>query len=250
MKQYVQQQRNSTKIICSLSVSQAFNDNLSLTGFENSHILWRTVNEMNRLSLDAQNFIQEINELWEPVYPYLAKHISEANGRKDGVVLEIGPFCGVIYSLMSQGIGSQFMIGSFPPEMTFFFSDQIRKKGLAEKMSIVETDQSLTGIHENSVDLVIFRGALFFPSIFRVDYRSVKKVLMPGGVAMIGGGFGKFTPGEVILPIAERSKDLNLKIGKIEVTAEQIKDDIKASGVTIDCEIIHEGGLWVILHKG
>lgn len=221
-----------------------------LTGSENSHILWRTVNEMNRLSLDAQNFIQEINELWEPVYPYLAKHISEAYGRKDGVVLEIGPFCGVIYSLISQGIGSQFMIGSFPNEMKLFFNDQIRKKGLVEKVSIVETDQSLTGIHENSADLVIFRGALFFPSIFRVDYCAVKKVLRPGGVAMIGGGFGKFTPGEVIRPIAERSKDLNLKIGKIEVTALQIKDDIKASGVAIESEIIHEGGLWVILHKG
>jgi len=233
-----------------LSVSQAFNDNLSLTGPENSHILWRTVNEMNRLDLDTQILIQEINELWELVYPHLAKHISGAYGRKDGVILEVGPFCGVIYSLMSQGVGSQFMIGSFPMEMKLFFNDQIRKKGLTEKLSIVETDQSLNGIHENSVDLVIFRGALFFPSIFRVDYCAVKKVLRPGGVAMIGGGFGKFTPGEVILPIAERSKDLNLKIGKIEVTAEQIKDDIKASGVTIDCEIIHEGGLWVILHKG
>lgn len=205
---------------------------------------------MNRLSLDAQNFIQEINELWEPVYPYLAKHISEAYGRKDGVVLELGPFCGVIYPLALQGVGNQFMIGSFPPEMTHFFNDQIRKKGLTEKINIIETDQSLTGIHENSVDLVIFRGALFFPSLFRVDYQAVSRAMKSGGIAMIGGGFGKFTPGEVIHPIAERSKDLNLKIGKIEVTAEQIKDDIKDSSVAIDYEIIHEGGLWVILHKG
>ncbi len=75
-----------------MSVSQAFNDNLSLTGPENSHILWRTVNEMNRLDLDTQILIQEINELWELVYPHLAKHISGAYGRKDGVILEVGPF--------------------------------------------------------------------------------------------------------------------------------------------------------------
>jgi len=206
--------------------------------------------EMHQISPKMLGIIQEIDELWEPVYPFLAEHIAEVYGRKDGSVLEIGPFCGVIYSLMVQGVGSQFMIGSFPPDMTLFFNNQIRTKGLSEKISVIKTDQSLTGIREHSVDLLVFRGALFFPSLFRVDYKAIGRVMKPGGVALIGGGFGKLTPPEVIRPIAERSKDLNLKIGKIEVTAEQIKDDIKASGVTIDCEIIHEGGLWVILHKG
>ena len=42
---------------------------------------------------------------------------------------------------------------------------------------------------------------------------------------MIGGGFGKLTPPEIIHPIADRSKELNLKIGKIEVTAEQVKEE-------------------------
>jgi hypothetical protein len=208
------------------------------------------VNEMRQISSATLNMIQEIDLLWEPVYPYLADHIREIYSKKDGVILEIGPFCGVIYTLMAQGVGSKFMIGAFPPEMTSFFNDGVYKKGLAEKISIIETDQSLTGIQENSIDLVIFRGALFFPSLFRVDYQAVKRVLKSGGIAMIGGGFGKFTPSEVIRPIAERSKELNLKIGKIEVTAEQVKDDIKAGGALVDYKIVHEGGLWVFLRKG
>lgn len=204
---------------------------------------------MNELSLDAQDLIHEIDVLWEPVYPHLARHISEAYGRKDGVILEMGPFCGAIYSFMSQGVGSQFMMGIFPPGMTPFFGNQSREKGLAEEIRIIETDESLTGIRDNSIDLVIFRGALFFPSLFRVDYRSIARVMRSGGMAMIGGGFGKFTPHEVILPIAERSKELNLKIGKIEVTAEQLKEDITAGGTSTEYRIVHEGGLWVILNK-
>jgi hypothetical protein len=205
---------------------------------------------MNQISTNMINLIQEIDQLWEPVYPFLANHIAESYGRNDGVILEIGPFCGVIYTLMAQNVGNNFMIGAFPPEITPFFNDNIRKKGLAGKINIIETDQSLTGIQENSIDLVIFRGALFFPSLFRVDYQAVSRVMKPGGVAMIGGGFGKFTPSEAIRPIAERSKELNLKIGKIEVTAEQIKEDIKASRALIDCKIVHEGGLWAFLKKG
>ena len=125
----------------------------------------------------------------------------------------------------------------------------LTRKVLTGEISVAETDQSLAGIKENSIDLVIFRGALFFPSLFQVDYRAVNRVMKTGGVAMIGGGFGKLTPPEIIHPIADRSKELNLKIGKIEVTAEQVKEDIEASGALVDYQIVHEGGLWVILNK-
>ena len=67
---------------------------------------------------------------------------------------------------------------------------------------------------------------------------------------MIGGGFGKLTPPEIIRPIAEQSKELNLKIGKVEVAADQIREDIKASGILTDFWIVLDGGLWVILNKG
>jgi hypothetical protein len=205
---------------------------------------------MKQISTNILALIQEIDQLWEPVYPYLAHHIQEIYGRKDGVILEIGPFCGVIYALLAQGVGSNFTICAFPLGMESFFNDYVRKKGIAGKVSIVETDQSLTGIQENSIDLVIFRGALFFPSLFRVDYQAVNRVMKPGGIAMIGGGFGKFTPPEIIRPIAERSKELNLKIGKIEVTAGQVKEDIETRGILVEYRIVHEGGLWVILNKG
>ena len=205
---------------------------------------------MKQISTNILGLIQEIDQFWEPVYPYLAHHIQEIYGRKDGVILEIGPFCGVIYALLAQGVGSRFTIGAFSPELALFFNDYIRKNDCTGRVSVIETDQSLTGIQENSIDLVIFRGALFFPSLFRVDYGAISRVIKNGGLAMIGGGFGKFTPPEIIRPIAERSKELNLKIGKIEVTAGQVKEDIETSGILVEYRIVHEGGLWVILNKG
>lgn len=184
------------------------------------------------------------------MYPYLANHIQEEYGRKDGVILEIGAFCGVIFSLMAQGVGSQFRIGAFPPETVSFFHDWVHEKGCENKIDILETDESLVGHEDNSADLIVFRGALFFPSIFQVDYKAISRVMKPGSVAMIGGGFGKFTPSDVILPIAERSKDLNLKIGKVEITEDQVRKEIDASGIKTACRVVREGGLWVILSKG
>ena len=124
-------------------------------------------NTIQPLQPEDVKLIQEIDKLWEPVYPFLANHIKETYGRKGGVILEVGPFCGVILALMAQGVGSKFIIGAFPTGIELFFQNYIKKKGLAGEISVAETDQSLAGIEDTSIDLVIFRGALFFPSLFQ-----------------------------------------------------------------------------------
>jgi hypothetical protein len=77
----------------------------------------------------------------------------------------------------------------------------------------------------------------------------IYRVLKPGGIAFIGGGFGKFTPEAVIKDIGKRSRDLNLQIGKIEVNEEKLWKDIQAENVKWKFEVVTEGGLWVVMKK-
>jgi len=194
-------------------------------------------------------FIREINRLWDPIYPYLARHIHEIYGREDGKVLEMGPFCGVLFSLFSHGIGSSFSIATFPQGMGDFFRHEVRGRKMEHDIEIIETDSSLTGVKENRMDLVIFRGAFFFPSLFRVNFCEIHRVLKPKGIALMGGGFGKFTPDTMIKEIGRRSRELNLRIGKIEVEEGQLRQEIEKSHVKGKAEIILEGGLWVLIRK-
>jgi len=195
------------------------------------------------------NLIQEIDRLWDPVYPYLARQIAELYGRQDGNILEIGPFCGVIFTLLKKNIGSSFSIATFPKGMGHFFREEVRQRRIEDKIEVMETDPSLTGIKENHSDLAIFRGAFFFPSLFEVNFLEIYRVLKPGGIAFIGGGFGKFTPEAVIKDIGKRSRDLNLQIGKIEVNEEKLWKDIQAENVKWKFEVVTEGGLWVVMKK-
>jgi len=193
--------------------------------------------------------IREINRLWEPVYPYLAQYIHEVYGREDGKILEVGPFCGVIFALLRKGIGSFFSIATFPQGMGDFFRQEVREKKIEHNIEIVETDSSLTAVEENRIDLVIFRGAFFFPSLFRINFSEIHRVLKPKGIALIGGGFGKFTPDAVIKDIGERSRELNRRIGKIEVKEDKLRQEIEKSHVKGKAEVILEGGLWVLIRK-
>jgi hypothetical protein len=192
--------------------------------------------------------IKEINQLWGPVYPYLARHIKEVYGRLDGKVLEIGPFSGVIFSLLKERVGSRFAIASFPSGMGAFFLDQARKEG-APVIDVIETDPSLSDIEEKTVDFAIFRGAFFFPSMFDADLGAVYRVLKAGGLAFVGGGFGKYTPNSVILSLGKRSRELNLDIGKVEINEQMLRQKIGESHLAAHARVIDEGGLWVLIKK-
>jgi hypothetical protein len=201
---------------------------------------------MDSVRLDL---IQEIDRLWDPVYPYLARHISELYGRRDGDIVEIGPFCGVIFSLSKEKIGHSFGIAAFPEGMGNFFRKEVERQNLVQSIEIIETDPSLVALEGDHCDLAIFRGALFFPNLFQVDFSAVYRILKRGGIALLGGGFGKFTPEAVIEKIKRRSRDLNLAIGKTEIDRDQLIQDLRARNLKGKFEFLTEGGLWVIMKK-
>ena len=195
------------------------------------------------------NLIQEIDLLWEPVYPHLARQITELYGRKDGNILEIGPFCGVIFSLEKMKIGRSFMIATFPTSMDSFFRNETERRKVSRRIQVIETDPSLKNLDKERFDLVIFRGAFFFPSLFQVDFSAIDRVMSKNGMAFIGGGFGKYTPEGMIQKIGKRSRNLNLQIGKVEVKEETLRQEIEKSGVKGTWEILSEGGLWVVIKR-
>jgi len=199
--------------------------------------------------LETDPLIEELNLLWEPTRPYLARQVEELYGRRDGHILEVGPFSGLVFELARRAIGQSFSIAAFPHTAIPLYRLEAQKHGLKDRVRIIESDSSLSNVGEGSVDLAIFRGALFFPSLFQVDFSAVDRRLNAKGVAVVGGGFGKYTPAEVIDQIGKRSEKLNAAMGRVRITVESVRDQLRVSALEASCEITTEGGLWVVLRK-
>jgi hypothetical protein len=199
--------------------------------------------------METNHLIEELNALWEPVRPYLVRQVEEVYRRRDGHILEMGPFSGLIFELVRMSIGRSFTIAAFPQATIPLFRSEAQKQGLASRVRIIESDGSLNNIDDGNVDLAIFRGALFFPRLFRVDFRAIYRTLSREGIAFVGGGFGKYTPSEVISRIGKRSEQLNSAMGRVRVTVESVRDQLRSSSLEERCEITTEGGLWVVLRK-
>jgi SAM-dependent methyltransferase len=199
--------------------------------------------------MKTEPLIEELNLLWEPIRPFLTRQVEELYGRRNGNILEIGPFSGLIFALAQKKVGRSFSIAAFPQATIAMYRQEARKHGLEDRVRIVESDSSLMGIADDSVDLAIFRGALFFPILFRVDFEAIHRVLRPGGIGFVGGGFGKHTPAEVISQIGKRSEELNASMGRIRVTVDSVREQVRISNLEGKCEITTDGGLWVVMRK-
>ncbi len=199
--------------------------------------------------MEKDALIEELNFLWEPVRPYLVRQIEELYGRRDGHILEIGPFTGLIFALVQKNVGQSFLIAAFPEAAIRFCRHEAQKLGLEDRVRIIESNTSLIGIATDSVDLAIFRGALFFPTLFQTDFKAIHRTLRTGGIAFIGGGFGKYTPAEVISQIGKRSEQLNTAMGKLRIAVESVWDQIRSCNLEAKAHITTEGGFWVVMRK-
>ena len=174
------------------------------------------------------SLIQELNLLWMPIRPYLVRQVEELYGRRDGQIVEIGPFSGLIFGLAQKHVGQSFLIAAFPQAAVPLYRQEAREHGLEDEVRIIESNSSLIGIADESVDLAIFRGALFFPNLFQVDFGAIYRTLKRAGIAFVGGGFGKHTPPEVISQISKRSEWLNAAMGRVRITVESVQDQIRS----------------------
>src|SRR4030067_3817670 len=89
--------------------------------------------------------IEELNLLWEPIRPYLARQVEELYGRRDGHIVEIGPFSGLIFDLAQRNVGQTFLIAAFPQAVIPLYRQEARKHGLEARVTIIDTKSLLYG---------------------------------------------------------------------------------------------------------
>ncbi len=197
------------------------------------------------MSLDD---LKRVNRLWRKVYPYLAAQIMEEYRRDSGVVLELGPFSGGISQEMARlYTGLNITIADKSPAVVDYLRQEISEARLSHRIKVEQTGFGQLAFHDGQFDLVICRGAFFFLSHDLL--REMFRVLKSGGIAFVGGGFGKGTPQELIAEIEEESRELNLRLGRKRVSKQELEQMFGETGLTASCRVVEEGGLWLSITR-
>lgn len=191
------------------------------------------------------NDLKRVNRLWKNIYPYLALQIMEGYQRVEGNALELGPFSGGIsLELIRMCPGLKITIADKSPEVLESMKKELGFSG--DNVQFEQTKFEHLVFKDSQFDLIIFRGAFFFLDKGGHLLQEILRILKEGGMAFVGGGYGKGTPGELIDDIADESRYLNDLLGRKRVRIHDLKKMIRKSGQPDRWKIVEAGGLWLI----
>jgi ubiquinone/menaquinone biosynthesis C-methylase UbiE len=123
-----------------------------------------------------------------------------------GVWIDLGAGKGPVAILLAEKTGNPVIMIDPNAEAMSEGLENARKKGLQDRLAAVVGVAEKLPLPDNSVDLVVSRGSIFFWNDPPQGLREVHRVLRPGGKAYIGGGAGSGYPREAVEKLIELRK--------------------------------------------
>jgi ubiquinone/menaquinone biosynthesis C-methylase UbiE len=158
------------------------------------------------MDINVSEYDRLAKEIYAPVYPVIAEQIKQKTGITEGVCVDLG--CGGGYLGIALAKITNLTVNLFDlhPEMQIICERNILEHGLAGRATAVLGDVHDLPFLDQSMDLVISRGSIFFWDDLAKAFQEIYRVLAPGGKTLLGGGFG--TP-ELLAQITEKMKQID-----------------------------------------
>ena len=191
-----------------------------------------------------------VNRLYRPFYPYLARQVMEVYGRTSGWALELGPYApGISIALLGLLPDLKITVADDTPGIHAYFRESLTEAGMAGRVLLKEAPVEDLPYPNWTFDLIYFRGGLFFSWDPVKLLRETDRLLRPGGVGLIGGGFGAGASDFAIEAIADEARELNQRLGKKAVSEKEAEAFAREAGVLDHIGLDTRHGLWILLRR-
>lgn len=207
------------------------------------------------MQMDAMKYDTMAREIFAPAYPLIASQAVERTGIREGVCLDIGCGGGYLGLELARTTGLFVRFYDQSREMLDIVQGNIASHRLEERTEILSGSAESIPLPDGSVNLAVSRGSVFFWDRVKA-FREIGRVLAPGGMSYIGGGFGSAeVKAEIDRKMEGRSQDgppwrewVAKRLGP-EAPGE-FEKELRSAGIE-DFEIdrSEDKGLWIIIRK-
>lgn len=144
----------------------------------------------NNKEMTAADFNEIAWTIFFPIYPVIAHQILNKATIDTGSCLDVG--CGPGYLAIALATLSDLTVYAMDNSepVLKIAEDNVAKYRLGWRVRPVHGDVNAIPFNTASMDLVVSRGSFFFWEDLARGFAECKRVLRPGGMAYIGGGFG------------------------------------------------------------
>lgn len=208
------------------------------------------------MHIDAQNFDILAREIFAPVYPIIAAQILKRTAMTSGLCLDLGCGSGYLGLAVSEQSDLHVTLLDASEDMLRIAADNIAAKGMQGRVTTQIGDVTAIPLPDNSADLAVSRGSVFFWKNQDRAFSEIHRVLAPGGRAMVGGGFGNAAlQAEISRKMEAREKSPGawramLKNNLSEDTARKAEQALRAANIeNFTVELSQETGFWITISK-
>ncbi|MEA4923810.1 MAG: class I SAM-dependent methyltransferase [Syntrophomonadaceae bacterium] len=189
-------------------------------------------------------------EVFAPVYPVIAEEILRKTGRSQGKCVDLGTGPGYLGLEMARITDLEVWLLDNSTEMIAYAQQNIKARKLENRVYSICADVHQLPFADDSIDLMVSRGSVFFWNDLPQAFREIYRALKPGGMTYIGGGFGS----------EDLKRGIERKMREIdenwEAKAKKRLEHPTASDyaailhkLNITGEIKITNGLWIIISK-
>jgi ubiquinone/menaquinone biosynthesis C-methylase UbiE len=149
-------------------------------------------------------FYRAATRRFAPLYPAFAQQMLQDYGVTKGIVVDVGASVGMFameYAKVTQCTVYALDIDPNPVRLCGILVDEA---GLSGRVIPIEGDAQNMPFKDEFADLVFSRGSILFWPDREAGVRECYRILKPGGVAYIGGGFTSILAPEIRNPLAEQ----------------------------------------------
>lgn len=190
------------------------------------------------------------NTIFKDIYPVIVNNILKDFKRKSGICLDIGS--GPASMAIEMAKISDFKIYTIDISESM---NKIAKENIIENKLEDRIEQFLGNVEnlnfkDNSIDLIISRGSVYFWEDHVKAFSEIKRVLKKDGMAFIGGGFGnKELKEKIIKELREKRPDWESASKKrFDKFNLKIADEIcMKAGINNFSKIEDDRGNWIII---
>jgi ubiquinone/menaquinone biosynthesis C-methylase UbiE len=143
-----------------------------------------------KATTDPEGFDKVSKLAFAPIYPYLARCITNKFGISKGVCVDVGSGPGSLAIAIARITKLQVYSLDIQERMTEVALRNIAQAGLSSRIRAVTADVCKMPFDDESIDIVVSRGSMPFWEDRRRAFREIYRVLKPSGIAYVGGGFG------------------------------------------------------------
>ncbi|MGD8563793.1 MAG: methyltransferase domain-containing protein [Desulfarculaceae bacterium] len=208
------------------------------------------------MEINPQKYDSIARNIFRPIYPVIAEQIIAYTGISKGDCLDIG--CGGGYLGLALARCSGLRIHFLDPlkEMLEIVRRNVSEERLEDRTAILHGSAEAIPLPDGAVDLAVSRGSVFFWDDLESAFQEIHRVLAPGGMAYIGGGFGSAKLKQEVIRKREAQKgdgdrwQENIRRNIGSNAPRKFRAALKRAAVPLN-EIIHnqEVGLWITIAK-